>query len=103
MFSVLYIHSCACVILIEENKFLSIRFFISIALTGTFSKFNTVMELIWYTETDIKKLGIRNSSHRARIVSSLVALREKQQNSEYMICNFNYIFRRIWQNWNRGY
>ncbi|XP_058123354.1 breast cancer anti-estrogen resistance protein 3 homolog [Anopheles ziemanni] len=42
-----------------------------------FKSFNGVEELLFLTEADIKKLGIRNNAHRARIVSSLVALREK--------------------------
>lgn len=44
---------------------------------NTFIKFNGVEELIFLCEADIKKLGVRNSAHRARIVTSLVALREK--------------------------
>uniref|UniRef100_A0A182LT50 SAM domain-containing protein n=1 Tax=Anopheles culicifacies TaxID=139723 RepID=A0A182LT50_9DIPT len=42
-----------------------------------FRSFNGVEELLFLGEADIKKLGIRNNAHRARIVSSLVALREK--------------------------
>uniref|UniRef100_A0A8W7PJF2 SAM domain-containing protein n=1 Tax=Anopheles coluzzii TaxID=1518534 RepID=A0A8W7PJF2_ANOCL len=42
-----------------------------------FRSFNGVEELLFLSESDIKKLGIRNNAHRARIVSSLVALREK--------------------------
>ncbi|XP_049288693.1 SH2 domain-containing protein 3C isoform X1 [Anopheles funestus] len=42
-----------------------------------FKSFNGVEELLFLGEADIKKLGIRNNAHRARIVSSLVALREK--------------------------
>jgi len=34
---------------------------------------------MYFDEADIKQLGIRNSAHRARIVSSLVALRDKHQ------------------------
>ncbi|XP_037042558.1 breast cancer anti-estrogen resistance protein 3 homolog isoform X3 [Bradysia coprophila] len=45
----------------------------------SFSKFLGVEELMFYDEADIKQLGIRNSAHRARIVSSLVALRDKHQ------------------------
>ncbi|XP_041775465.1 breast cancer anti-estrogen resistance protein 3 homolog isoform X2 [Anopheles merus] len=42
-----------------------------------FRSFKGVEELLFLSESDIKKLGIRNNAHRARIVSSLVALREK--------------------------
>lgn len=42
-----------------------------------FKKFNGVEELMYFCEADIKQLGVRNSAHRARIVSSLVALRDK--------------------------
>ncbi|XP_055599680.1 breast cancer anti-estrogen resistance protein 3 homolog isoform X2 [Uranotaenia lowii] len=42
-----------------------------------FKQFNGVEDFLYYSEADIKKLGIRNNAHRARIVSSLVALREK--------------------------
>uniref|UniRef100_A0A182NLJ9 SAM domain-containing protein n=1 Tax=Anopheles dirus TaxID=7168 RepID=A0A182NLJ9_9DIPT len=42
-----------------------------------FKSFSGVEELLFLSEADIKKLGIRNNAHRARIVSSLVALREK--------------------------
>lgn len=41
------------------------------------SKFNGVAELINFSESDIKDLGVKNSSHRARIISSLVALKGK--------------------------
>jgi hypothetical protein len=40
-----------------------------------FKKFNGVAELIEFSESDIKDLGVRNSSHRARLISSLVALK----------------------------
>lgn len=44
-------------------------------------------ELLWFSETDIKELGVRNSAHRARIVSSLVALRAKYERGEFgMLC-----------------
>lgn len=45
--------------------------------TESFAKFLGVEELMYFDEADIKQLGIRNSAHRARIVSSLVALRDK--------------------------
>lgn len=41
------------------------------------SKFEGVEDLINFTETDIKELGVKNSSHRARLISSLVALKGK--------------------------
>ncbi|KAL9692082.1 hypothetical protein quinque_015765, partial [Culex quinquefasciatus] len=41
-----------------------------------FKQFNGVEDFLYYSEADIKKLGIRNNAHRARIISSLVALRE---------------------------
>lgn len=43
-----------------------------------FRKFLGVEELINLSESDIKDLGVKNSSHRARIVSSLVALKGKK-------------------------
>ncbi|XP_058450330.1 SH2 domain-containing protein 3C isoform X2 [Malaya genurostris] len=42
-----------------------------------FKLFNGVEDFLYHSEADIKKLGIRNNAHRARIISSLVALREK--------------------------
>ncbi|KAG8335596.1 hypothetical protein J6590_064306 [Homalodisca vitripennis] len=36
-------------------------------------------ELLRFSEADIKDLGVKNSSHRARMVSSLVALRAKYE------------------------
>lgn len=44
-----------------------------------FQRFFGVEDLINLSESDIKDLGIKNSSHRARIVSSLVALRGKKR------------------------
>lgn len=41
-----------------------------------FKQFNGVEDFLYYSEADIKKLGVRNNAHRARIISSLVALRE---------------------------
>lgn len=43
-----------------------------------FSKYNGVEELISLSESDIKLLGVKNSSHRARMVSSLVALKGEE-------------------------
>lgn len=34
---------------------------------------------MYFCEADIKQLGVRNSAHRARLVSSLVALRDKYE------------------------
>lgn len=34
---------------------------------------------MYFCEADIKQLGVRNSAHRARIVSSLVAFRDKYE------------------------
>lgn len=42
-----------------------------------FKKFSAVVELINFSEIDIKDLGIKNSSHRARLISSLIALKGK--------------------------
>jgi len=36
-------------------------------------------DLLMLSEADIRDLGVRNGAHRARIVSSLVMLREAQQ------------------------
>ncbi|KAK3908965.1 Ephrin type-A receptor 2 [Frankliniella fusca] len=44
-----------------------------------FRKFDGVEDLIHFTEGDIKELGVRNSSHRARLMSSLVALKAKYE------------------------
>ncbi|XP_059486098.1 breast cancer anti-estrogen resistance protein 3 homolog isoform X2 [Neocloeon triangulifer] len=46
---------------------------------AAFASFSGVEELLWFTEADIKELGVRNSAHRARIMSSLVALRSKYE------------------------
>lgn len=43
-----------------------------------FKKYSGVEELIKLNESDIRDLGVKNSSHRARIVASLVALNGKQ-------------------------
>lgn len=37
---------------------------------------------MYFCEADIKQLGVRNSAHRARIVSSLVAFRDKFENGK---------------------
>ncbi|XP_067001303.1 breast cancer anti-estrogen resistance protein 3 homolog isoform X2 [Anabrus simplex] len=46
-----------------------------------FEKFEGVEDLLSFSEEDIKDLGVKNSAHRARIVSSLVALRSKYEKS----------------------
>lgn len=51
----------------------------------TFSGFNGVEELLHYSETDIKQLGVNNSAHRARIVSSLLALKIKYEKGKLQI------------------
>ncbi|KAJ8966248.1 hypothetical protein NQ314_003663 [Rhamnusium bicolor] len=42
-----------------------------------FEKFQGVEDLLEFSETDIKDLGVKKSSHRARIISSLTCLRAK--------------------------
>lgn len=54
----------------------------------SFSKFIGVEELIYFCEADIKQLGVRNSAHRARIVSSLVALRDKHERGMYSYARY---------------
>ncbi|XP_075214377.1 breast cancer anti-estrogen resistance protein 3 homolog isoform X2 [Lycorma delicatula] len=44
-----------------------------------FEKYTGVEELLESTESDLKALGVKNASHRARMVSSLVALRAKYE------------------------
>lgn len=39
---------------------------------------------MYFCEADIKQLGVRNSAHRACMVSSLVALRDKYEHGKYM-------------------
>ncbi|PSN52437.1 hypothetical protein C0J52_16245 [Blattella germanica] len=46
---------------------------------SVFEKFEGVEDLLTFTEADIKDLGVKNSAHRARVVSSLVALRTKHE------------------------
>lgn len=36
-----------------------------------------VEEILNYTESDLHDIGIKNSAHRARMISSLVVLRDK--------------------------
>lgn len=42
-----------------------------------FAKFQGVEELLDFSEQDVKELGVKKSSHRARIISSLTCLRAK--------------------------
>ncbi|KAK4879548.1 hypothetical protein RN001_007694 [Aquatica leii] len=49
--------------------------------TECFVDYHGVEELLDFTETDIKSLGIKIASHRARIMSSLTALRAKYNNN----------------------
>ena len=42
-------------------------------------QYNGVEDIINLSESEIKDLGIKNSSHRARMVSSLVALKGNLQ------------------------
>lgn len=48
----------------------------------TFERFTGVEELMYFCEADIKQLGVKNSAHRARIVTSLVALRDKYERGQ---------------------
>lgn len=57
-------------------------FFKTVSDTESFSKFYGVEDLMYFCEADIKQLGVRNSAHRARIVSSLVAFRDKYDNGK---------------------
>jgi len=38
-----------------------------------------LQELVMLSEADIRELGVRNGAHRARLVSSLVMLRDIEQ------------------------
>lgn len=42
-----------------------------------FKTYLGVEDLICFSESDIKDLGVKNSAHRARMISSLVALKGK--------------------------
>lgn len=62
-------------------------------VSGSFTKFLGVEELMYFSEADIKQLGVKNSAHRARIVSSLVALRDKSdklKNGEFSYTIFHF-------------
>lgn len=48
--------------------------------TEKFVKFYGVEELIHFSEGEIHRLGVKNGADRARMVSSLVALRAKKIN-----------------------
>lgn len=62
------------------------------AFLESFSKFIGVEELMYFCEADIKQLGVRNSAHRARIVSSLVALRDKHERGGMFVQPFQLLF-----------
>lgn len=47
-----------------------------------FEGYAGVEQLINKSEAEIKQLGVKNSAHRARIVTSLTALREKYKRSK---------------------
>lgn len=48
-----------------------------------FDEFCGVEELLHFTEKNIKDLGVKCSAHRARIFTSLTALKEKYNRSKY--------------------
>lgn len=54
-----------------------------------FRKFFGVEEMIELGESDIRELGVKNSAHRARIVSSLVALKGELIDYEQVSENSN--------------
>lgn len=47
-------------------------------------QYNGVEEIINLSESEIKELGIKNSAHRARMVSSLVALKGKFKAAKFV-------------------
>lgn len=47
--------------------------------TESFIKFIGVEELIYLNECDVENLGVRDSAHRAQIISSLKAVRERHE------------------------
>nr|CAD7207332.1 unnamed protein product [Timema douglasi] len=52
---------------------------------AVFQHLQGVEDLLSFSEADIKDLGVKNSAHRARIVSSLVALRTKYDKSKIIL------------------
>ncbi|CAG9769772.1 unnamed protein product [Ceutorhynchus assimilis] len=46
-----------------------------------FAKFQGVEDILEFSETDLKDLGVKKSSHRATIISSLTLLRAKYHES----------------------
>lgn len=46
---------------------------------GVFKDYTGVEDILHLTEANIKDMGVKNSSHRARIMSSLTALKEKYE------------------------
>jgi hypothetical protein len=53
-------------------------------------------DLLAFTEADIKDLGVKNSAHRARVVSSLVALRTKHEQGNDSSDDFMYVIPLLW-------
>ncbi|CAD7085603.1 unnamed protein product [Hermetia illucens] len=54
-----------------------------------FKQYNGVEELLSLSEADIKQMGVRNSAHRARMVSNLLVLREKYHQAKNGVGNTN--------------
>ncbi|GIX74533.1 breast cancer anti-estrogen resistance protein 3 homolog [Caerostris darwini] len=44
---------------------------------SVFEDYNGVEDILWMTERDLKNLGIKNGSHRARLATSLTILKDK--------------------------
>ncbi|XP_024082121.1 uncharacterized protein LOC112126716 [Cimex lectularius] len=44
-----------------------------------FDTYKGVEDLLQFSEAEIKELGVKNAAHRARIVTSLVALKDKYE------------------------
>lgn len=51
-----------------------------------FEEFEGVEELLDHTEADVKALGVKISSHRAKIMSSLTGLRSKYHGMRRVLC-----------------
>lgn len=73
---------------LKKNIYLCQQTYFKSFFLESFSKFIGVEELMYFCEADIKQLGVRNSAHRARIVSSLVALRDKHERGKLSSMNF---------------
>lgn len=50
---------------------------------SVFKEYTGVEDLLDLDEREIKKMGVKNSAHRARIISSLMALKDKYNRSKY--------------------